>query len=450
MSDYMFMLENHLSAIQNRIVAEVQATAAHAGVNLFLTGGAVRDMLGGFPIRDLDFTVEGNPVKLAKVLEAKADAKVVAVDEHRRSVELMFAGGATAEIAMARQERFPKIGARPVIVPATIQEDLRCRDFTINSIALSLNQASLGLLLDPNNGLADLEHKELRAVHNRVLYDDPGRLLRLLRFQVRFGFTVEERTQHQYENVRLEELEKHIAGRRVFEELKQIAEEASPGEVLQSLAKEKLLELFSPSLAGPKLNLAGFVRLQKAKQLAPFGVDLRVNSLALFLYLLLEKFSPKEKADFAKATSMAKAELDLVPKLAAGARKLEKELKAARIRKASQIYAILAKALGEEILFLYLTSGQRLVQDRIRNYLQKYLPAAQEVTDKQVAALGLEPGTAKFKKAKEEMIAACVDNRVKKTEAPAAEAEPAPIAENPRQHQPGRIGRPPVSSQAHP
>ena len=169
MSDYMFMLENHLSAIQNRIVAQVQATAANAGVNLFLTGGAVRDMLGGFPIRDLDFTVEGNAVKLAKVLEAKADAKVVAVDEHRRSVELMFPGGATAEIAMARQERFPKIGARPVIAPATIQEDLRCRDFTINSIALSLNQASLGLLLDPNNGLADLEHKELPGSQSRAL-----------------------------------------------------------------------------------------------------------------------------------------------------------------------------------------------------------------------------------------------------------------------------------------
>ncbi len=75
MSDYMFMLESHLSAIQNRAVAMIQAAAASADVNLFLTGGAVRDMLGGFPIRDLDFTVEGNALKLAKAVEAKGGAR---------------------------------------------------------------------------------------------------------------------------------------------------------------------------------------------------------------------------------------------------------------------------------------------------------------------------------------------------------------------------------------
>src|SRR5665811_1165917 len=106
MSDYMFMLESHLSASQNRAVEQVQRTAAQANVNLFLVGGAVRDMLGGFPIRDLDFTVEGNALKLAKVIAKEAGAEMTAVDEHRRSVEMLFSGGVTAEIAMARQERY--------------------------------------------------------------------------------------------------------------------------------------------------------------------------------------------------------------------------------------------------------------------------------------------------------------------------------------------------------
>ena len=66
MSDYMFMLESHLSAEQFRVVGEMQKLAAAAGTNLFLTGGALRDMLGGFPVRDLDFTVETNALKLAK------------------------------------------------------------------------------------------------------------------------------------------------------------------------------------------------------------------------------------------------------------------------------------------------------------------------------------------------------------------------------------------------
>ena len=426
MSDYMFMLESHLSALQNRVVSEVQAAAARADVNLFLSGGAVRDMLGGFPIRDLDFTVEGNALKLSKTVADKTQAKLTAVDEHRRSVNLLFPGGVTGEIAMARQEKFPKPGARPVIIPSTIQEDLRCRDFTINAMALSLNHASLGLLLDPTNGQADLEHREARAVHSRALQDDPVRLLRLIRFKVRFGLSVEERTQSQYENARLEELEKLIPARRLFEELAQTAGEANPGGVLQALSEEKLLSLFLPMEASRKMNLAGFSRLLKARQLMPFGIDLPLNNLALFLYLLTEKLSPKEKAAFAKATAAHKTELDLVPKLESESRKLERDLRSAKITKASQVYLALSKAPGEQMLYLYLSSGHRIVQDRIRNYFQKYVPAAQEITDHQVAAAGAEPGTPKFKKLKEELILARLDGRIKKPAPPPEEATPPP------------------------
>jgi len=438
MSDYMFMLENHLSADQNRAVSVVQSAAARANVNLFLTGGAVRDMLGGFRIRDLDFTVEGNALKVAKTVAEQARAKVVATDEHRRSVDLLMPGGVTAEIAMARQERWPKPGGQPVINHASIQEDLLSRDFTVNAIALSLNRASLGLLLDPNNGLADIEHKELRAVHNRVLLDDPGRLLRLFRFRARLGYTIEARTQLQYENARLEEMEKHITGRRLFEELQLTAREPNPGEVLQEFEREKFLAPFAPFLAGAKLNLAGFARLIKARQLVPFGVDLQADSLALFLHLLLEKLAPKEVAALAKALGMRKSEVDLRLKLASNAKKLEKELRSAKISKASQLYSLLSQAAGEEIMFLYLTSSQRLVQDRIRNYFQKYIPAAQEISDRDIAALGHEPGSPKFKKAKEELIKARLDSRPKRPMPEMSEAAAAPAPPGPRPH--GKTG----------
>src|SRR5882724_1368306 len=95
MSDYLFMLENHLSTEQNRVVAEIQAAASTANFSLFLTGGAMRDMLGGFQIRDLDFIVEGSAPKLAKTLTATAAAKVLSLDDHRRTMELVFPGGVT-------------------------------------------------------------------------------------------------------------------------------------------------------------------------------------------------------------------------------------------------------------------------------------------------------------------------------------------------------------------
>ena len=414
MSDYMFMLESHLGTDQNRVVAEVQSAAAELNVSLFLTGGAMRDMLGGFAIRDLDFTVEGNGLKAARAVAKKTGAKIVAEDETRKSAELEFPGGVTAEISMSRTERYAKLGAKPQVAAATIHEDLARRDFTVNSVALSLNRASRGLLIDPMNGLGDLERKELRATYNYALYDDPGRILRLIRLRVRLGFTIDERTRMQYENVRGEKLEEKIPARRLFEELRAMANDPLGPEILHALEEEKLLHLFSGALAGAKLNLAGMAKLQKAKQLIPSGVRFPLENLGLFFYFLTEKLTPKEKAGLAKTVAMRKSEIDLWQKLEARSRKLERELKSPKLNRPSQVYQALWVAPGDQILYLLVRSPLRLVQDRIRNYFQKYLPLALEVTDEEVQAQGVEPGTAKFRKAKDELITQKLNARPKK------------------------------------
>lgn len=426
MSDYMFMLENHLGPHQARLVAAIQSAAAEAGVSLFLTGGAMRDVLGGFPIRDLDFVLEGNPLKLAKALTATLGGSLVAVDDSRKLAEAVFPGGVTASIGMARQEKYAKPGGRPQVLPATIHEDLLSRDFTINAIALSLNRASRGLLLDPTNGLADLEHKELRAIGNYTLYDDPARLLRLIRLRVRLGFTIAERTRSQYENARQTEMEKLIPPKALLRELKQTADEPNPGEVVQALDQEGLLKLFSPALTGAKLNLAGLAKLHKVRQLIPFGVDFPVENLGLFLHLLTEKLAPKEKAALVKTLGIAKEDVDAWQKLEGRAKKVERDLKSGKLQKASQIYKVASAAAGEELLFLLVRSTERLVQDRLKNYLQKHLPAAQEVTVREVAeSCGAEPGTPKFEKARAAMIAARLDSRPKRP-APEPPAAPPP------------------------
>jgi len=230
MSDYIYMLESHLSRDQNRAVEDVQTAAGQSNVNLFLTGGAMRDMLAGLRIRDLDFAVEGAALKVAKAVCERTGARMVLSDDHRKWAELVFPTGVTAQIAMSRQEKYARSGAKPQVSPATIQEDLRGRDFTCNAIALSLNRASKGLLLDPLNGLADIERRELRAASTYGFYDDPSRLLRLERFRVRLGFSVEERTAMQVANAREAEVEKLILLRVVGEEVKRIAVEDSLAE----------------------------------------------------------------------------------------------------------------------------------------------------------------------------------------------------------------------------
>jgi tRNA nucleotidyltransferase (CCA-adding enzyme) len=421
MSDYMFMLESHLSTEQFRVVGEMQKIAAAAGVNLFLTGGAMRDMLGGFPVRDLDFTVETSPLKLLKAL-AKHGATVVASDDLRKSVELKFAGGVTAELAMARQEKYPKPGGKPQVTPAVaIHEDLRARDFTVNAIALSLNRASLGLPIDPTNGVGDIERKELRAIHNYSFYDDPSRMLRLIRFKVRLGYAIDERTKLQYENAREAEMLTRITPEALGAELRHIAAEPLAGDVMKALEEEKLIQLYSPALAGAKLNLQTFAKLQKARQTAP--VDYRIHAMPLFLAVLLEKLNAKERLALIKSAALTKGEVNAAQKIDAAANKLERVLKSAKLQKPSQLYQILVKAPGELVMYLMVYSDQRLVQDRIKNYFAKYLPASLEVTDEMVAATGVAPGTPKFQRVKEEMILTRLDARPKK---PPPEPEPLP------------------------
>jgi tRNA nucleotidyltransferase (CCA-adding enzyme) len=426
MSDYMFMLESHLTGEQYRLVGQMQEAAASTGLSLYLTGGAMRDVLGGFPVRDLDFTVEGNPAKLVKVMTTKHGGVVVSTDEPKKSTQLRFEGGVTVEIAMARTERFAKSGARPTIEASAIHEDLRCRDFTVNSVALSLNKASLGLLVDPTNGVGDIERKELRAVHNYSFYDDPSRMLRLIRFKVRLGYVIDERTRLQYENAREAEMLTRISAEALGRELRNTGAEPDAHDVLAAFEQEKLIELYSPVLTGAKLNLPAFSKLQKARNMVPFGLDFRINTMALFLHVLFEKLNPKERAALIAAAELTKAETAAPEKMVSAAKKLERDLKSPKLQKASQLYALLSKTPGEQVLYLEVCSTQRIVHDRIRNYFQKYLPAALEVTNEVVAATGVAPGTPKFQRIKEEMIVTRLDARPKKVAPPPDPLPPPP------------------------
>jgi len=426
MSDYIFMLESHLSTDQSRAVEDVQAAAAPFNVNLFLTGGAMRDMLAGFRIRDLDFVVEGSALKVAKAVAEKTGARVVSVDENRKSTELLLASGVTMQIAMSRHEKYTRTGSKPQVSPATIQEDLRGRDFTCNAIALSLNRASRGLLLDPMNGLADIQRRELRLTSPYGFYDDPSRLMRLIRFRLRLGFAVEERTQMQVANARESEVEKLIPARALGEELKHIAVEDNPAEILRALEEAGLLSLISPALTGPKLNVPGLAKFEKIARIVPDEPRFRSARRGPLLYALTEKLTTKEEQALIKATELRKPEVDVWQKVEARAKKLETALRSARIRKASQVYFIVVKAEPDEILFLMYHSALKPVQERLRNYFQKYVPALLEVTPEEWAAVDAKAGP-KAKKAREEFITNRLDRRPRKVVPPPE--PPPPVVE---------------------
>src|SRR4026208_2581200 len=107
MPDYMYMLESRLSPEQRAAIVRMQELGAEMGFNLYLTGGAVRDLLSGMFVRDLDFTIEGNPLRVRRELE-KGGARVWSEDERLRHVEMVFSGDVDGSISAAREEVYSR------------------------------------------------------------------------------------------------------------------------------------------------------------------------------------------------------------------------------------------------------------------------------------------------------------------------------------------------------
>jgi len=428
MSDYMFVLESHLDAAQNRVVAEMQRVATEVGMNVWLTGGAMRDTLRGSRILDLDFTVERDAIKAGKALAHACGGKVLSEDSLKRWVELELASGVRASVSNARIEKYAKLGAKPQVTPATIHEDLMRRDFTINAMALSLNRGSRGLLIDPANGQADLVNRELRTTNAYALFDDPSRIFRLIRFQYVLGFEIAPRTQSQIENALEGEYHKTAPASALATEIRALSASENASAALEAFDRLGLLKSISPALTGAKLNAAGLARFEKlAHTVLPAGAVQAANGVWLaFLAVLTEKLTPRENADLTRKFELPKKEAEGLGKLASRARKLEAALKSARITKPSHVYDALIDATADEVLIVLYSSAQRVVQDRIRTYYQKYLPLAQEVTEEQVAATGLKPGTPKFEKAFRNMVTTHLNARPKKPPPPEPEVIPAP------------------------
>src|SRR5579863_5096905 len=265
MADYIYTMEIRLTPDQTKGVNLVQEIARAAGMTLYLTGGAIRDIISGFTIRDLDFTVQGNPLKLAKDFE-RAGAKLAGQEEDVRTLFLVLPGNVRAEIGMARTENYEKVGKPPLIAPASIQEDLRRRDFTVNAMALSLNEGSRGLLLDPFNGVADIEAKVLRILHNYSFLEDPSRLIRATRFAARFHWPLEERTQARYDAAKEGKYIEHILRSSIGHEIAALAHEDDPLNVVKMLEKEGWLEILHNRWTVAKVDANGLSDLMKTRQ----------------------------------------------------------------------------------------------------------------------------------------------------------------------------------------
>ena len=181
-----------LPADAARLVLAVVEVCRSRNLAAYLVGGVVRDFLLGRPVVDADVAVVGDAAGVARQAAEAAGASLAVFEAF--GTARLAAGGAHVDVAPARAERYPRPGALPQVSRASaIEEDLRRRDFTINALAVPLT-GDPRELVDPWGGREDLRGGWLRALHDRSFLDDPTRLLRAVRFSVRYRLAVEPRT----------------------------------------------------------------------------------------------------------------------------------------------------------------------------------------------------------------------------------------------------------------
>jgi tRNA nucleotidyltransferase (CCA-adding enzyme) len=415
MPDYMFLLESRLSPEQRAAMMRVQELSAALGFNVYLTGGTVRDLITGASLRDLDFTVEGNPSRIARELE-KGGARILLEDEKLRHVEVLFAGDCEGSISGARDDHYVRPGTRPEIRWSTIMEDLRRRDFSLNAIAISLNPASRGLLLDPTNGLSDIERAEVRALTIHSFTNQPVRLLRVLRFSARMGFKIEQRTQEWFDLAIERDLQHTIEPEDAGAELRAVAREERPSVVLKAWEEHDLLEAVNALLAKKHPDYEAINRLMKVRE-DLFSAGFRPRLATPMLLAILGRLKEREQGAVLTKAGFRSAETEILLSFEEKAAEAQKELAGKKMKAPIDAYHFLEKLPLEQTGYLLAESNNSGALSKIRAYLNKWRPIRIGIptVGNELEALGMPRGP-KFDQIVEQVFAMQLAGRGKTPE----------------------------------
>jgi tRNA nucleotidyltransferase/poly(A) polymerase len=364
MPDYVYLLENRLSPAQQGALLSIRTAARESGMTVFLTGGAVRDLTSGSPVRDLDVSVQGNALDLKTKLQ---EAGAVLWGEHKPSQSLFarFPGSVRVEVSSTRREEFPKPG-KPVYHPGSILEDLRRRDFTANAMALSLNEGSYGLLMDPLNGVADLEARLLRLVSNYGFLEDPIRLVRASRLRARMGWELEEKTQVRFDNAKGEGVISLISPYQQGYEVEEIVHEEDGLKILKALESEGWMKALFPAWTSAKVDAEALDNLRETLvQLQMQGVN--PDPSAAQAQLLTAKLAAKDLAALKKLFAR-RGFVDEWESQEERAKEVGKRLIGKETATPSAAWKLLTSTDPEAVLWLGLTGKSAPVQEKFKDF----------------------------------------------------------------------------------
>jgi len=389
-------------------------------MTVFLVGGAVRDLTSGSPIRDLDFAVQGNALKLKKELQ-KAGGVVIGEDEPTQTLHFTFPGGVRLEVGSTLWATYPKPG-KPVYKAAPILDDLHRRDFTANAMALSLNDGSFGLLMDPLNGVADIENRELRLVSNYGFIEDPARMIRAARFGARLGWQMEEKTRQRYENAKAENAIAALSTTLHHYELEEIFHEEDPLRVLKRLEAEGWAKVLFPAWTSNKANEAELDRLRDLiGRLESMGIY--PDPSAAYFPLLTAKLGPKEVTELKKKFARP-GFAEQIPALEADTKEFAAQFTSKAAAAPSDAWKMLFAARPEAVLWLAHTTKSAPLKARFEAFFNDWSQARLKIPYQLMQEMRITPALPGYNELVEKLFFAVMDSKLDTPEAARAFLEP--------------------------
>ncbi len=242
-------IQKHTSALKNPLFRKLSQAATNLNLDTYVIGGYVRDyFLKRGDAKDIDIVAVGSGIELAEEVSKLLPNKPKVAVFKTYGTAMLKTNGIELEFVGARKESYSENSRNPAVENGTLEDDQNRRDFTINALALSLNEADFGTLLDPFNGLQDLENKVIKTpLDPNITYsDDPLRMLRAIRFATQLDFTIEENSLVSI--TKNAERIKIISQERIVDELNKILLSEVPSKGFALLHKTGLLPFILPEL----------------------------------------------------------------------------------------------------------------------------------------------------------------------------------------------------------
>lgn len=359
--------------------------------NVYVVGGFVRDLLLSRENLDLDIVVEGPVFDFARHVCSKLNGRMKVHRKFNTAI-IICPDGSRIDIAAARTEFYPKPASLPTVMASSIKQDLYRRDFTINALAISLNENKFGGLIDFFGSQRDIKEKTIRVIHSLSFVEDPTRVFRAIRFENRFNFKIGKQTLHFIENAVSNNLFDKLSGKRLMTELKLMLQEDNPSKSIERMASLDVLKFIHPHL-GVNYLIALFDGI---KEVTTWYLYLYVNRPVkiwiLYFIALLEGLERDELHQVLKRLSASKQLKELVFTTRNMKHSVLNSLNQDDDLLPSKIYRTLHLLPTEIILYLMAFTRQENIKKKISYFLMEYRDTKPFLTGEDLKSLGIQPG----------------------------------------------------------